>query len=603
MSNCSPDKIVAGLHEQAEIVTDIVRQRIELSDRLALRMVPDGGTVRRHSNQDTVIYGEARQASVAYKSLDHSVKALKAGGEFPGRDLHGSNGIFENEENDLSDNACHGQVTIDFSQGFRVRRTIDKGLSFDTPVKCSRELDSQGEAHIRGYFTGFKNQFTRFGLDNFSDNLLNLTIQYSEANASVLASNQFNVSTGGWQAPPLYRISIHFLQDYRDHIVAELKGRGMEVSDDWVLEVEMPRNDWADAVQADQLARNPTGTVYNTTRFKDEEGPMRGRAFEVYGGIKCYFNETPIRGYFKKTGTSGGNDIYRFVRVYDWQNTIDEEAGLVTGVNHQYRKDTVVVDGISHPMVTLIPHIDPRSFKRYGLVKPLKPFGSDNAGVNYEVRVIDGARLGGNDFDDKFKFAARHEFRFKALYPEFSGYIAYLHGQRAGYTLSVTNRDYTEGPDKFVSPEAFRLAEPDANQLAECAQCGKVSEADGECVAPESVTAAVLGLAPAGAVNVAFLGSALTVRLAVERTGGLAGAASVTWTSAHVTTNDTDFLDGTGTLAWEAGDADPKFIEIDILATAVAATDQTFTVTLTLPVGATLKTGADVTTVTLEDLS
>lgn len=608
-ATCSPDKIVAALHEEAEIITDIVREKIKLSDRLALRMVPDGGTVRRHANNDTVIYGEARQASVQYRDLDHSVRELEANGQFKGRDLHGANGIFEANKNEIDDNACHGQVTIDFSQGYRIRRTIDKGLDLDTPIKCARELDRLGEAHIRGYFEGFKNQFTRFGMDNFSDNLLNLTIQYSEANASVIAADQFNVSTGGWNGVPQGRITIHFLKDYRDHIMAELKGRGMEVPEDWMLTVEMPVDDWIDAVREEQIQRNLTNgntqgmTNYNTEWLKDDEGPMRGRKFGTFSGIKCYFNETPIRGYFKKVGTLAGNDQFQFVRVYDWVNSIDEQGGLVTAVNHQYRADTIVVDGVSYPMVTLIPHIDPRSFKRFGLIKPLKPYGTDNAGVNYEVRVIDGARLGCNDFDDKFKFAARHEFRFKALYPEFSGYIAYLHGRRTGYMLTVDRRDYTAGPASFAGPEEFRAHTADNCQVAECAQCGKVSEADGTCVDPEDVTASVLGLQPAGAVTTAFLGEAYTLRLAVHRTGGSAGAASVTWTSAHVTTDDTDFLDGTGTLEWEAGDNEPKYVEIDILATAVAATDQTFTVTLTAPVGATLATGGNVTTVTLTDLS
>lgn len=603
-TECSPDKIVSALHEEAEIITDIVREKIKLSDRLALRMIPDGGTVRRHANNDTVIYGEARQASVQYRDLDHSVKTLEAG-QFPGRDLHGSNGIFDAQSNQIDDNACHGQTTIDFSQGYRVRRTIDKGLDLDTPIKCARELDRLGESHIRGYFEGFKNQFTRFGLDNFSDNLLNLTIQYSEANASVIAGDQFNVSTGGWSGVPQSRITIHFLKDYRDHVMAELKGRGMEVPEDWMLEVEMPVDDWIDAVREEQIQRNGTsnGTSYNTEWLKDDESAMRGRRFGTYAGIKCYFNETPIRGYFQKVGTVGGNDQFQFTRVYDWINTIDEQGGLITGVNHQYRADTVVVDGVSYNMVTLIPHIDPRSFKRFGLIKPLKPYGTDNAGVNYEVRVIDGARLGCNDFDDKFKFAARHEFRFKAIYPEFSGYIAYLHGRRTGYSLAVTRRDYTGGPASFAGPEAYRAHVADECEAAECAQCGKVAEADGTCVAPESVTASVLGLQPAGAVTTAFLGEAYTLRLAVHRTGGTSGAASVTWTSAHVTTDDTDFLDGTGTLAWAAGDNEPKYVEINILATAVAATDQTFTVTLTSPVGATLATGGNVTTVTLTDLS
>lgn len=601
-ANCSPDKIVAALHEQAEIITDIVREKIVQSDRLALRMVPDGGTVKRNANNDTVIYGEARQAPIAYRDMDHSVQPLEADKQFPGRTLHGANGIFENYGNKIDDNACHGQVTIDFSQGYRIRRTVDKGIDLDTPIKCARDLDRLGSSHITGYFNGFKNQFTRFGMDNFADNLLNLCIQYSEANASVLAGNQFNVTAGGWEAPPALRITIHFLQDYRDHIMAELRGRGMEVPEDWMLEVEMPRLDWIDAVHKDQIERNPTGTSYNLEYLKDAEGAMRGRQFAIYGGIKCYFNETPIRGYFKKTGTLTGNDQFQFVRVYDWVNTIDEEAGLITGVNHDYRKDTITVDGIKYNMVTLIPHIDPRSFKRYGLVKPLKPYGSDNAGVNYEVRVIDGARLGGNDFDDKFKFAARHEFRFKSIYPEFSGFIAYRSAQRVGYELEVVTRDYTSGSGR-TDAVAERFAQHGADEcmVAGCAECDKIAESDGTCIDEGDATSDTLGLSPAGAVTFVFKGNAFTAKIQVVRTGVASQACSVAYATADVSGSGDAITATSGTLEWAAGDLAPKFIEIPVLATA--DDDDSFTLTLSSPVGATLATGADVATVTIEDIS
>lgn len=599
---CNPEQIVAALHEQTDKITDIVYENLRKSDKLVLNKIPDGGTVRRDANNKTVIYGEARQASVAYNQTNHDARALEAGKEFKARTLHGINGIFTNPGNEVDDNACHGQVTIDFAQGYRIRGFEDYELSVDTPIKCARELDRQGEAHIRGYFRGMKNQFSSWGMQNFSDNLLNLVIKHGEANASVLGANQFNVSAGGWNAPPLYRITIHFLQDYRDWIMAEMRGKGFDVSDDFMLEVEMPRLDWIDAVAKDQAVRNPSGTSYNLEYLKDAEGGMRGRQFATYGGIKCYFNENPIRGYFRQTGTSSGNPIYSFVRVYEFLNEEGEEGGVVQSPNHDYRRDSIRVDGVSYPMVTLIPHINPRSFKRFGLVKPIKPIGGDNAGVNYDVRVIDGAHLGCNDFNDKFKLAARHEFRFKVTYPEFSGFIAYLSGQRSGYVLEVAQRNYGADPNKFASPEQFATQAADECQTAECAQCGQVSEADGECVDEADVTASVLGLQPAGAVTtVKQSAAAYTLRLAVVRTGGTSGACSVTWTSAHVGTDDNDFLDTTGTLAWEAGDNAPKFIEIPILAGA-DSDDGTFTVTLTSPVGATLATGGNVTTVTLSIL-
>ena len=603
-ANCSPDKIIAALYEHAENITEIVDEKLKESPRLALRMIPDGGTVRRNQNNDSVIYGEAKQAPVAYRPLDHTAKPIHAPfnegvvQDFAGRTLQGSNGIFSADANDLDSN-LHGQVEIDFSQGYRLRKTTDYGLDFTTPIKDARDLDRLGASHIRGYFNGMKNQFTTFGMDNFDDNLLNLMIQFSEANAAVLAADQFNVTAGGWQAPPAYRITIHFLQDYRDYVMAEMKGFGLDVAEDYMLEVEMPREDWIEAVRKDQLVRNGSGTVYNTEWLKDDEGPMRGRQMGVYGGIKCYFNETPIRGYFKPIATSG--DVrYRFVRVYDWINTPDEEAGLVRRANHQYRADTIVVDGIKHDMVTLVPHIDKRSFKRYSLLKPLKPIGSDNAGVNYQVKVIDGARLGCNDYDDKFKLVARHEFRFKAERPEISGFIAYRHGRRDGYVLEVTPRDYTAGTTTFAANEQFTERTADACQQVECAQCDKVSEVDGTCVDPGSETAAVLGLAPAGPVTYAFLGGG-NLKVRVQRTGGTAGAVSVAYATADGSANaGSDYTAASGTLTWAAGDNADKEITVAIL--AAATEDQTFTITLTTPVGASLLAGANVTTVTVKNL-
>lgn len=606
MPSCSPDKIVAALHEQTEIITDIVREEIKDSPNFALRMIPDGGTVRRNANNSSVIYGEGKQASVAYNSVSHAARPLESDqgvqGDFKGRTLHGTNGIFQNLSNDLDDNACHGQFTIDFAQGYRIRGFEDFELAVDTPVKCARELDRLGEQHIRGYFNGVKNQFTRWGMSNFSDNLMNLVIQHGEANASVIAGDQFNVTSGGWQAPPQKRITIHFLQDYRDHIIAEMTGRGFQVPEDWVLEVEMPRQDWIDAVIKDKIERDITGIQYTESEYlKDSEGPMRNRMFSVYGGIKCYFNERPIRGYFKKVSTVGGVDNFAFVRVYDWINTMGENGGIVTSVNHDYRKDSIIVDGIKHDMVTLIPHVDPRSFKRFGLLKPIKPIGGDNAGVNYEVKVIDGANLGCNDFNDKFKLAARHEFRFKAMYPEFSGFIAYRHSQRVGYDLDVTARSYTAGPDTPASAEQFRTTGVDECMTAECAQCDKVSEQDGECVAAEDAESSVLGLSPAGAVTTVSRGEDYSVKLAVTRTGGSAPV-SVNYATANGTaTAGSDYTATSGTLEWAAGDTDTKYIEILVLA---AATDgQTFTLTLSNAVGATILTGANVATLTIEDLS
>lgn len=595
---CDDATIVAALHEEAEIITDITYQKIEESDNFMLRMIPDGGTVERHSNQDAIIYNEARQAPTAYKEADYSVRPLVEG-EMRGRKETGTSGIFEVDINDMDENACHGSCVIDFAQGYRRRGTKDYKIDLTTPEKCVREFDRFGLPHIRGYFEGMRRQFTRYGTTNFSDNLMNLVIQQSEANASVMGPNEFNVTSGGWEGPPQYRISIHFLIDYKEWIETVMEGLGFDRPSEWLMTVEMPREDWIEAVKRDQLEYNPTGTQYPIQFLTDSEGPMRNRESSVYRGIKCVFNESPIRGYFKPT--SAGN--WQFVRVYKWYNVQDEEAGLVTRGNQQYRADTIVVDGISYPMCTLIPHVHPESFRRFRLMKPLKPIGSANDGVNYNVKVLDGSWIPCNDHNDKFRLVARHEFRLLTKYPEFSGFIAYRHGRRAGYAIGVVPRDYTGPSDGNAVPQPFETCAPDPCSQAGCAQCGEVPDNNLQCVQPDAAPGGVLNLSPAGPVNAVFLGEAFDITFEVLRTGDPSSAASVNWASAHVTTSNADFIPGTGTLSWEPGDNSPKYITISILATmddAVNGTPDVFTVTLSGVVGDTLGSGT-VATVSLAD--
>lgn len=602
MPPCDDNTIISALHEEAEIITDISHQKIEDSDNFMLRLIPDGGTVERHSNQDAVIYNEARQAPTAYKEADYSVRALVEG-SMRGRTQQGSSGIFDADINDMDENACHGSCVIDFAQGFRLRGTRDYKIDLETPIKCVREFDRFGKRHIEGYFEGVRRQFSRYGPMNFSENLMNLVIQQSEANASIRGANEFNVTTGGWEGPPLYRLSIHFLIDYKEHIETIMQGLGFDVPNDWLMTVEVPVEDWVEAVKADQLAYNPSGTQYPIDYLTDSEGAMRGRKSSVYRGIKAVFTKDPIRGYFRPSVNA--SNAWEFVRVYKWYNVQDEEAGLVTRGNDQYRKDTIVVDGISYPMCTLIPHVHPESFKRFKLMKPLKPIGEANDGVNYNVKVLDGAWLDCNKHNDKFQLVARHEFRLLTKFPEFSGFIAYRHGQRAGYAISVVERDYTGPNAGLAGPQVFGTCAADPCAQATCAACGQVPDNNLQCVELDAAPAGTLNLVPSGANSVVFLGEALDVVLEVRRTGDPSSAASVTWTSAHVTTNDTDFLDGTGTLNWEAGDNSPKYITIPILATmveAVGGTPDVFTVTLSAAVGDALGTGT-VATISIEDAS
>lgn len=92
-----------------------------------------------------------------------------------------------------------------------------------------------------------------------------------------------------------------------------------------------------------------------------------------------------------------------------------------------------------------------------------------------------------------------------------------------------------------------------------------------------------------------------TVLISVNRTGGADGAVSVRYATGDGTAGaGTDYTSAAGTLSWADGDSSTKSVSVSVLEDAAVEGDETFTVTLSSPSGATL--GAPSTaTVTILD--
>ena len=106
--------------------------------------------------------------------------------------------------------------------------------------------------------------------------------------------------------------------------------------------------------------------------------------------------------------------------------------------------------------------------------------------------------------------------------------------------------------------------------------------------------------APSYAVNEA----AGNVMIMVTRIGDVSAPASANYaTSAATATANGDYVTSAGGLAWAAGDASPRTIVISILNDGTAEPDETFTVSLSSPVGATLGAASSTTVTILDDES
>ena len=105
-----------------------------------------------------------------------------------------------------------------------------------------------------------------------------------------------------------------------------------------------------------------------------------------------------------------------------------------------------------------------------------------------------------------------------------------------------------------------------------------------------------LELSPADTVSE----GAGSLTVTVERVGGSDGAASVKFATANGTAKSgKDFLPRSGTLKWVSGDQAPKTFEVPIKNDTAPEPDETFSIKLSKPTGATMSTSSS--TVTIHD--
>ena len=106
------------------------------------------------------------------------------------------------------------------------------------------------------------------------------------------------------------------------------------------------------------------------------------------------------------------------------------------------------------------------------------------------------------------------------------------------------------------------------------------------------LTASTLSVGEAG-------GSAV---VSVSRTGGSSGVATVNYVTTGITaTAGSDFTAQAGTLTWAAGDSAAKTITVPIINDTLIEGNETFSITLSAAVGATLGTPATVTVTIVDD--
>jgi hypothetical protein len=555
---------ITALHEDMDRITEIVRDDMEDSNSFVMGKIPDGGDAIHNDQHDSIEYTAAKPAFIGYRDVDATPRALIPG-SMEAQACTGFNKSFATNVNDQDPNACGGLCEFKFGQGYRIYSTSDYELPMTTPEVCANHFIRQGAAHVDGYFAGLFESYRKYGVENFEAELQNRVIEFGEANASIVAANHFQLTKGGFHAPPQSRMTIHFLMEYRNYM--EYEGA---LTPEGYLEIEMPRQDWFDAVTEHQVRKNSMGgyTSFNTDILKDQTAELWGRDFHVFENIKCYFNERPVRGYFKPNGNVGGSTQYSFVRVFPWVNVVNEVGGVSAEPNHTYNKSFTYCEGVKYPMVTLAFHIHNTAFKRYRLKEADKKAGDANVPTNFSMVIRDGAYIKNNALNDKFFIVSRHAYRLKQWKLERAGAIAYRHSRPEGYIITPTDPEADVVPEQFSTPQEFAKCLPTADEAANCAACDQVVNDNGDCV--DTPGAAVVNFTPSGGqVLTVNDGTAQVVTIRFDRTGTFNGVSTVAWALTElgdaVAGTNYDDTPASGVVTFPDGDTSPQYVEVTIL--------------------------------------
>ena len=581
---------ISALHEDMDRITDIVRDDMEDSNAFVMGRIADGGEVKHNDQQDSIEYTAAKPAYMAYRDVDAAPRALVPG-SMEAQACTGSNQEFTTNVNDRDPNACGGMCEFKFGQGYRIYTTTDYELPMTTPEVCANDFIRMGDAHIDGYFAGLFESYREYGMNNFEAELQNRVIQFGQANASVISANHFELTQGGFHAPPESRMTIHFLMEYRNYMEYE-----KALTPEGYLEVEMPRQDWFDAVTEHQVRKNGMvsgGTPlasFNTEILKDETAELWGRDFHIFENIKCFFNERPVRGYFKPIGVDGGGSTqYSFVRVFPWINVVNQDGGVSAEPNHDYNNPSTVCEGVRYPMVTLAFVIHPTAFKRYRLGEADKKSGESNVPTNFSMVIRDGAFINNNDMNDKFKIVSRHAYRLKGWKTERAGAIAYRHSRPEGYIITPTDPDSDSVDESFAFPQEHDGCLPDSYEASNCVACDEVVNENADCVDP-SVDAYIDLIPSGGEVTHVNDGTTQTVRLTFVRTGQFAGESTVevdTSDLSGATAGVNYTAKSSEVVTFPAGSTDPQFVDVEILTgSGLDGVDDGVRITVSTPGGA-----------------
>lgn len=611
-NKCPIGDVQAAIFDQAPLIAYEVNEKLETRPRYMMAKIKDGGEVDPHDDGTTLIMGRAFQAPLGYDNYndprpDQANEGGIAGQQIAQGDCGAISTKFGTTILETEKDQCNGVCVVDFAHGYRYRGSDDFDLEMATPERCIETLAKKERRFVAQYLEQEAESFSETAYQSYDHHLVNLAIERGGANSVVKDFRQGLpvLTAGGWDIgndprTDVQHITFYFCEHYRRQIVQRLRQFGRD-GENYVADFDVTRDAYCQMYIAESLERTGDGGyikglgnhVRIDEKIFDEAHAMKGRAFAMSPDGKCRFsfNDEPIRGFLRPTGTSAtGDTTYDFIRIYHLKNEPDEEMGVRAVYNPEYDYNCITCGGVEYPLMELIPHIHEDSFVRHGLTKGIGPRGVDAVGTNFEIQLLQGDALSSKDcpnfFQNKYRYAARHKMRWRDVYPEFSGFIMHRRRILAGYNIEA------DDDCLIVSQSQYNAAPEEIDNCVE-EKCDNGCDLEVTCTTADNI----ISMRPCGSVITSYFGEPHVLTIDIHRDEDCATeAASVDYkvvdgtalAGTHFTVLDADGSPAptNGTATWTEGEFGTKQVCIRI--DAALATNAEFTICLENATGATL---------------
>lgn len=491
-------------------------------------------------------------------------------GTMPARNCNGGTSDLDTTINRKGAYGCNlpGQT---IHGGYDVFTRELRGKAYETEEMCAMDLILK--AHFNAYIRMLREDLPKRAAEQFEYALQRQVIEAARYNTSCVSG--FTYSAGAFPAAPQGMLDLGTVR--RVFQIMEAQG--------W-----MGAREVTTSIEAFENMRLNYKTNYGiemeVTPGSSETHYLDPNTKVVnWAGITWVLEKHPNRGYLR---TNGSGDM-EFVPVRPVIARAGTGGGVVSDINEDYFAGFTYCDGERHEIYELGFYVNPKACTRESFAMPQvadKRFS--NRLFNFEVNMIDGPYIPCNTDNLKFFFRLMHAFAFESMYPELMGSIIYrIQPDLIFVNTPVNPRADDSGPTVAMAPANPQIHDECsyADQNDDCAE--DLNQA--VLPEPDQREDVVPGAGLLRFVNTDIITEtdAGTLKVWVERIGGVLGAATATVNSANGTAvTGTDFTTpGATVLSWADGEAGRKAVSIPIL--PGGAGDKAFTVVKSAATGAT----------------